>query len=248
MLKTLYDICIVLILINALLGLYLWLRKQLGTKLYPIVLALSCSVIEQTIIYYTKSYFQNSQLVCFIFVPIQYGCFAWFLSLHISYTNLKNVILASVAAFFVFTAAYAYFFWHLTPLARKLILDDVAMAKGILLTVWAIVYFKSIFNHISQFKKLNVSSMILVAGILFYFAFSAMFHLAFNYLIRYSLKHNVFINDMLKSETFARLYALKHLYSFYPLLYLTNILLYLCVFVALLNKNKPAKSASLLAI
>lgn len=237
------DIYAVVLTASAILGLLLLFTKRLGTNMYPIALGLILTLVEERAAHYFAVTYHNNLGVYFFFNPFEYACFAWFFYLHIDYKNFKKAIKLSVIFFFSFMLGYLYFFIKLTPLVAKIFLDYVILTKGFLLITWSVAYIINIFDQISQYKKLNVFVLMVVASVLFYFSFSIIFHLLEIYLLNYSELHKVPITVMLK-PTNSRMYASIQYSRVYPILSLTNILLYLCIFVALVKSAINSKQAN----
>jgi len=236
------DVYSVVLTASAILGLLLLFTKRLGTNMYPIALVLLITMVEERSAHYFAVKYHNNLGVYFFFNPLAYACFAWFFYLHIDYKSFKKTIKLSVILFFSFILGYLYFFIKLLPLTAKIILDYVVLTKDILLITWSVAYIINIFDQISQYKKLNVFVLMVAAAVLFYSSFSIIFHLLEIYLLNYSELHKVPITVMF-NPTNARMYASIQYSRVHPLLNLTNILLYLCIFAALVKSATNSKKA-----
>jgi hypothetical protein len=229
--------------IDALLALFLLFTKRLGNNMYPIALVLLVNVLEEAVARYFAIKFHNNIGVFYFFNPFEYACFAWFFYLNIEYKIFKRLIRFSVILLFSFVMGYLYFFIKIPTLAEKILLDYVIVVKGFMLIIWAIAYVINIFDQIGKYQKLNVFVLMVAAAILFYSSFSIIFHLLDTYLMNYSEAHNVPLTVMLSPQNKSRMYASKQYVAITPLLYLTNILLYLCIFVALIKSATISKKA-----
>ncbi|OKS88975.1 hypothetical protein [Mucilaginibacter polytrichastri] len=235
-----------ILIIDSLLGLSLLFLKQLGKSMYPVALAVIISLIEEIVAHLFTLKFNYNLNVYFFFNPIEYACFAWFFYVNIDYKTCKKLIKASVLLFFSFIIGYLYYFTKLTPLPAKILLDYVIATKGLLLTLWSIAYIINIFDQISNYKKLSVYVLMVVAALLFYSCFSIILNFSEIYLVNYSELHNVPLTVMFSPLNKAHMYASQQYAAVKPLLYLTNILLYLCIFVALIKSaTKPKKAYSI---
>lgn len=233
----------VILIIDTLLGLLLLFTKRLGTTMYPIALVLLINLAEESVAYYFKVKFRNNLGVFFFFNPFEYAFLAWFFYYNITYQFFKKTIKATIAIFFGFVICYLYSFTKLTPLQAKVLLDYVVVTKGVLLIIWAIAYIVNIFDQIGKYKKLSVFVLMVAAAILFYSCFSILFHLSEIYLFNYSELHKVPLTVMFSAQNKAHMYASQQYAAVKPLLYLTNILLYLCIFVALIKSVAVSKKA-----
>ncbi|NCD69339.1 hypothetical protein [Mucilaginibacter agri] len=232
--KSLYYIALALILLDSILGLSLLFAKRLDTKLYPIALAATVSIIEELIGEYFSVKNKNGLFTGFIFNPLEYACFAWFFYINVDFKVIKALIKVSIVIFLAFVSGYLYFFLKLKPLAAKTILDYVVATKSFWIVIWSIAYIFNIFNQITHYKKLNVYTLMVAGALLFYYSFSIIYFLSELYLINYSERHHISLSVMLNPQN-AQMYASKQWTAVRPLLFLTNILLYLCIFVALVK-------------
>jgi hypothetical protein len=231
------------IAIDALLALFLLFTKRLGHNMYPIALVLLITVIEESIGRYFAIRFKNNLSVFYLFNPFEYACFAWFFYLNIDYKTFKKLIRLSVILFFCFILISFYYFIELPPLPEKVLLDYVVVVKGLLLIIWAIFYVINIFDQIGKYQKLNVFVLLVAAAVLFYWSFSIIFNFLEIYLFNYSELHKVPITVMLNPAN-SRMYASKQYMAVKPILFFTNILLYLCIFVALIKTATNSKQAN----
>lgn len=236
----------ILLIINSVFGLSLLFFKRLGTSLYPVALAVTISLVEEIVAYYFALKFRNNLSVFFFFNPIEYACFAWFFYINIDYKDVKQAIKVSVIISFTLIIGYLYFFIKLPPLPAKILLDYMVTVKGILLTFWSVIYVINIFNQISNYKKLNVFVLMVVGAVLFFSCFNIISHLSEIYLINYSELHKVPITDMFSPQNRDRMYASKQYAVVAPFLYLTNILLLLCILVALIKSATISKKAPII--
>jgi hypothetical protein len=235
------DIYSAVLTASAILGLLLLFTKRLGTNMYPIALGLILTLVEERLAHYFAVKYHNNLGVYFFFNPFEYACYAWFFYLNIDYKNSKQLIRLSAILFFSFIVGYLYFFIKQEPLPEHIVLDYVIVFKEVLLIFWSIVYIINIFDQINNYKKLNVFVLLIVAAILFYSSFSIIFHLLEIYLLNYSELHKVPITVMLSPQNKAHMYASQQYAAVKPLLDLTNILLYLCIFVALIKSATKSK-------
>lgn len=233
------------IAIDALLALFLLFTKRLGHNMYPIALVLLINVLEESIGRYFAIRFRNNLGVFYLFNPFEYACFAWFFYLNIDYKIFKKLIRLSVILLFLFVVGSLYFFIKLPPLPEKILLDYVVVTKGFLLIIWAITYIINIFDQIGKYQKLNVFILLVAAAVLFYSSFSIIFHFLEIYLFDYSEQHHVPITVMLSPQYKTHMYASKQYEAIKPLLFFTNILLYLCIFVALIKSATNSKQANI---
>jgi hypothetical protein len=232
-----------IVALDAILGLLLLFTKRLGNNMYPIALAILINVAEEIAGRYFAIKFQNNLSVFYFFNPFEYACLAWFFYLNIDYKTLKKIIKTTVILFFIFMVSYLYFFIKQPPLPEKVLLNYVVIIKGAMLSVWSIAYIINIFDQINNYKKLNVFVLLVVAAILFYSCFAIIFFLSEIYLFKYSESHHVPLAVMLSPENKARMYASKQYEAVKPLAFLTNILLYLCIFVAFIKSATTSKQA-----
>lgn len=219
---------------DAVLGLSLLFTKRLGDYMYPIVFTALVSFLEDYSARYVGHIYKSNIWYYFLVNPIEYAGFAWFFIVNINNLFVKKLIKISIVVSATFVLAYTYFFFQL-PILKQTIIHDYQIAfKAGLLIVWSVIYIVDIFNQINNFKKLNVFVLMMVGAILFYFSFDIIFRLSEIYLFKYSESHHISLYAIF-SPSSANMYASKQYTAIKPLLLLTNILLYLCIFVALIK-------------
>lgn len=225
--------------LGCLLGLFLLAAKKLESNLLPIVLALTCDIIEEILSDYCKVKFRYNLPVHYYFSFLQYSLYVWFIYANLTYPVTKKLILVTIPCFLVGILVFSKSFWDAKPAEASLMLSYNLLVKDLLLVLFCIIYFKNIIDQISDHRKIRILPLIIIGGMTFYFAFEALYKLTQDYLINYAEKHHISIYDVLKDANVQTLYASKQLNALTPLLYITNLLLYLCILSALIKSALP---------
>ncbi len=240
------KIIYVVIFINVALGIILWGAKLLHAKMIPIVCLVTVSLADEFLAYYFKIRFKNNLIVYYISSSVEYACIVWFIYLNIDFGAIKNFIRYSVILLFAARLGYLYFFIHQDGLAASKTLDYFITAQDISIAFFSICYFKNIFDHVGDYKPLNLYVLIVVSGLLFYYAFDSVYRLAYSHLTNVYVSKLLLPNsDVGKVTMSAAVEAYNNLSEIRIFLLITNMLLYTCIFIAFVKNAIIVKKDSI---
>ena len=232
----LQSVFLIIILLDAVLGLTLWRIKLLETKMLPVVFAVTVSIADELLAFYFRVRFHNNLIVYYTSSSIEYACFVWFLYLNMDFIVIKKAIIATVIMFFVARIGYVYFYIQLDALSASKVSGGFITSQDVLIAFFSICYFKNIFNNVADYKPLNFCVLIIVTGLLFYYSFDSITRLVRNHLVNiYEQQLIASGADIKKARLSSAMQAYYKFTQVNTLVLLTNILLYLCIFTAFIK-------------
>jgi hypothetical protein len=172
----LYYICIVLIGLDAVIG-FAFIKK-LGYNIYPIVWAVGVSFTDEIMGLLSGLYLRKNLLVFYISTPIEYALFAWFFYRLINNKTIKRLISISVLLFCLGSVVNIFLINNVHNTITFILI------KGFLLTILSLLHIYNLFAD--AHKKLNLSELLISLGILFYYAFSAIYWTMIRFMVNTS--------------------------------------------------------------
>ena len=142
--------------------------KRLSYTLKPIVFLASFSFFTEIVAFCFAKYFHNNLWVYAIACPSEFGFYSMFFYRVLNHIVLKKAIFFTWLLFSVSVIS-------ILVIKPKLLLGgrtDV-MVMSALSCVWCLFYYFQIFNNL--YKKINLSLLIIVTGMIIYFAFTSIF-------------------------------------------------------------------------
>jgi hypothetical protein len=164
--------------------------RQLSFALKPLAYLAAFSIITEIIAYSCARYFHNNMWVYVIACPIEFGFYSMFF-----YRVLNNLLLKKAILFsWVLFSTITFFILIIKP---NLLLGgrtDV-MVMSAFCCMWCLFYYFQIFNNLN--KKINISLLISITGMVIYFAFTSIFWAVYAF-----LNTDSYLDFLLKLEPF----------------------------------------------
>lgn len=167
------------IIIPFLIG--LWKYQQFSPNLKRAFLLIVFALVEEGVAYIAVRTVKtpgDSNWVYTIFGPLECVLTSWFFMHLIESKTVKKIILISMPVCILF-AVYSDVFLQRPPIPSS----NNTIFKGILVTIWVLLYIKGLLQFRAKPQKLNYPEFIICLGLLFYFSFSVIFWSTYRYLV-----------------------------------------------------------------